>query len=125
MGLVVKLWGTVPLGDGVVSHGGIRVGKAASETEIGKFDFTVCGNEQVVWLDISVEDEVFMTEPDSATQHDHPCFDVGGPIVDVVDVLDEFEQVSLGQVFEDEIEVLRFGTEDGVETDDVWVVELL
>jgi len=61
-----------------------------------------------------MEDEVLVTEPNGAAQHAHPSFDVAGVIVDVVGILDQLQQISLGQLFEDEIEILVLCGKDRV-----------
>ena len=101
------------------------VGEAPGETEIGELDVAVGGDEQVVGLDIAVEDEVLVTEPDGAGEHAHPGLDVCGAVADLVGVLDEHLEIAEGQVFENEVEVLVLGGEDGEEGDDVGVGQLL
>lgn len=100
-GLVVQLWGPVPLCYCVVCHVSIRVGKGTRETKIGQFNGAVGGNEQVVRLYISMQDKVLMTEPDCAAEHDHPCFHVRGTVMDGFDVLNQFQQVTLGEMLQD------------------------
>lgn len=101
------------------------VAEAARETEIGELDLAVGGDEQVVGLDVAVQDEVLVAEPDGADEHAHPGLDVGGSVVHVGGVSDEHLQVAKGKVLEDQVDVLVFGGEDGLEGDDVGVVQLL
>lgn len=46
--------GSVPASDDVGCHVAMGVGEASRKTEIGKLDFTVGGDEQVVGLDIAM-----------------------------------------------------------------------
>lgn len=115
----------VPTGDDVGSHVAMGVGEAPRETEIGKLDLAVGGDEQVVGLDIAVQDEVLVAEPHGAGEHAHPGLDVCGAVADVVGVADEHFEVAEREVLEHQVEVLVLGGEDGEERDDVWVLQLL
>jgi len=103
----------------------MRISEASRKTKISKLDFAVLSDQQVVWLDITMENKVLVTEPDSAGQHAHPGFDVCSTVTDGFGIADEHFQVASGQVLENEVEVLVFGGEDGEERDDVWMRELL
>lgn len=124
-GAVEELGRTVPARDDVGGHDAVRVGKGAGETEIGQFDLAVGGDEQVVGLDIAVQDVVLVAEPDGATEHAHPGFDVGRAVADAFIVADKHFQVAEGQVLEDQADVLVLGREDGQEGDDIGVGEFL
>ena len=125
LGAKEELGGPVPAGDDVGGHDLVGVGEAAGETEIGKLDLAVGGDEQVVGLDIAVEDEALVAEPDGPGQHAHPGLDVGGAVADDVGVSDEHLEVAEGEELEHEVEVLVLGGEDGEERDDVGVLQLL
>jgi hypothetical protein len=90
----------------------VRVGKATSQTKIGKLDLAIGGYQQVVWLDIAMQDKVLVAEPDGAGQHGHPGFDIAGAVVDC-GVLNQFHKITLGQLFKDKVQVLVLGREDG------------
>ena len=61
-----------------------------------------------------MQDEVLVAEPDGASEHAHPCFDVGGPVPDAVRVADEHLKVAQGQELEYEVEILVLRGVDGV-----------
>lgn len=98
--------GSVPAGDDVGCHVAMGVGEASRKTEIGKLDFAVGGDEQVVGLDIAMQDKVLVAEPHGAGEHAHPGFDVGGTVAHVVGVADEHFEIAEGQVLEHQVEVL-------------------
>lgn len=125
LGAKEQLGRAVPAGDDVGGHVLVRVGEAAGETEIGQLDLAVGGDEQVVGLDVAVEDEALVAEPDGAGQHAHPGLDVGGTVADIVRVADEHLEVAEGEELEHQVEVLVLGGEDGEQGDDVGVGELL
>ncbi|KAI9158770.1 Aspartate kinase FUB3 [Paramyrothecium foliicola] len=125
LGAEEQLRGSVPAGDDVGRHVLVGVGEAAGQTEIGELDLAVRGDEQVVGLDIAVQDETLVAEPDGAGEHAHPGLDVGGAVADVVGVADEHLEVAEGQVLEHEVEVLVLGGEDAEQGDDVGVAQLL
>lgn len=66
-----------------------------------------------------------MTKPDCTHKHAHPGLDVGCTITDLVGISNELFQVTKGKVFQDEVEVLISGGEDGEKGYDVRVLELL
>lgn len=125
VGAEEELGGSVPARDDVGGHLHSGVGEGASEAKIGELDFAVGGDEKIVRLDVAVQDEVEVAEPDSSGEHPHPGFDVRRAVADFVGIADEHLEVPEGEVLEDEVEVLVFGGEDGEEADDVLVVEFL
>ncbi|CAI0642138.1 unnamed protein product [Colletotrichum noveboracense] len=115
----------VPACDDLVGHDLVRIREASRETEISKLDLAVGSDQQVVGLDIAMQHEVLVAEPDGAGEHTHPGLDICGTVADVGSVFDEHLEVAKREVFEDEVEVLVFGGEDGEEGDDVRMLEFL
>lgn len=96
-----QLRGTIPAGDDARRHELVRIGKATRETKISKLNLAVSGDEQVVWLDITVQDKVLVAEPHGAGEHAHPGLDVSRAVADVFRVADEHLKVAAGEVLED------------------------
>ena len=111
---VEQLGRPIPARDDLMRHGHGGIGKAPGEPEIGQLDLAVRRDQQVVGLDVAVQHEVGVAEPDGPTQHAHPGLDVREAVRDVRRVLDELLEVAEGKVFEHEVEVLVLGAEDGV-----------
>lgn len=115
----------VPAGDHVGRHETVRVREGSCETEIAQLHLAVGGDQQVVGLDVAVQHEVLVAEPDGAGQHAHPGFDVRCSVAHALRVFDEHLEVPEREEFEDQIEVLVLGREDREQGDDVGVRELL
>lgn len=120
-----QLGRAVPARDDVAGHHLVWIGEGAGETEIGELDLAIGGDQQVVGLDVAVQDEVLVAEPDGAREHAHPGLDVGGAVAHALDVADQHLEVAEREVLEHEVEVLVARREDRVQGDDVGVGELL
>ncbi|CAF3447191.1 unnamed protein product [Fusarium graminearum] len=70
------------------------VGEAARKTKIGKLNLAVIRDQQVVWLDITMEHKVFVAEPDSTSEHAHPSLDICSTVADGFGIADEHFQVA-------------------------------
>lgn len=60
-----------------------------------------------------VEYKVFVVELDGMCEYFYLGFNIGSIVMDVIDVVDEFFEIVEWEVFEDEVEVLIVGREDG------------
>lgn len=66
-----------------------------------------------------------MAEPDGTREHSHPGLNIGSTVTDAIDVADELFEIAEREVFEDEVEVLIAGREDGQQGDNVWMLKFL
>ena len=89
--------------------------------EIGKLELTIQTDENVLWLDITVDDVLGVAVVDGVGHLD----DVASSslLIEALLITKEFEEFTTGGVFDDKIDTCLV-PEISIKSDDVWMAEM-